>query len=76
MDRTTIIGICYLISIPYVIWRIIKRYEKTSFDGVIGATPGFDFTIFITFAPFWMAADLIATWSIMIYDYIKLKKDR
>lgn len=70
----TIVGLAYLISVPYVIWRIIKRYSKTSLDGVIGTTPGFDSVIFIAAAPFWMVVDLVITWVMMFIEYRKNKK--
>lgn len=75
MSLTTILGICYLISVPYVIWRMIKRYSKTSIDGVTGMTPGFDSLIFVSTAPFWMVVDLIATWVILFIEYRKNKKE-
>jgi hypothetical protein len=59
MSLETMIGISYLITVPYVIWRLIKRYDKTSLDGVIGPTPGFDGIMFILGAPFWTVIDLI-----------------
>ena len=75
MNLSTIIGISYLISVPYVIWKLIKRNKKTSLDGVIGITPGFDGLVFIGTAPFWMLADLIATWVILFIEHRKSKKE-
>lgn len=74
LTTSTIVGLSYLISVPYVIWRIIKRYNKTSLDGVIGTTPGFDGIIFICGAPFWMIVDLIISWVMMVIEYRKSKK--
>lgn len=74
LTTATIVGLAYLISVPYVIWRMIKRYSKTSLDGVIGTTPGFDTIIFVGAAPFWMVVDLIITWVMMAIQYTKSKR--
>lgn len=68
------IGLAYLISIPYVIWRMITRYNKTSLDGIIGTTPGFDTVIYVGAAPFWAVLDLIVTGIMMIIRRIKAEK--
>lgn len=67
LNDNTIIGICYLISVPYVTWKLVKRLNQTSLDGVIGASTGWEF-FFLLAAPIWMALDLIIT------GIIKLKQ--
>jgi hypothetical protein len=57
-----IIGIIWVISIVYVIARMLKSNNKKSLDGVIGNTPGFDAVIFIWGAPFFALIDLGARW--------------
>ncbi|MEI6297065.1 MAG: hypothetical protein WCO84_05490 [bacterium] len=60
----------WLLSIVYVIYKMIGSNDKKSLDGVIGNTPGFDAIIFIWGAPFFMLVDLAARW----ITYIKSKE--
>ena len=64
-----ILLLIWLVSITYVIHRMIGSNDKKSLDGVIGNTPGFDAIIFIWAAPFFMVVDLTARW----VTYIKSK---
>jgi hypothetical protein len=62
--------IVWLVSITYIIYRMIGSNDKKSLDGVIGNTPGFDSIIFIWGAPFFTLVDLLARW----ITYIKSKE--
>ena len=75
LTQSTLIGISYLVAVPYVLWRMFARYSKTSLDGVIGTTPGFDTIIFVCIAPVWMVLDLIITWIMKIIEYRKSMKE-
>lgn len=75
MSLTMIIGLSYLVSIPYCIWKLIKRYKRVSLDGITGYTPGLDIITVIFAGPLFMVVDLIAIWIIMILDCQKNKKD-
>jgi len=55
-------GIIWIVSIIYVITRMIGSNKKKSLDGVIGNTPGFDAIIFVWGAPFFALVDLGARW--------------
>jgi len=68
------VGIAYLISVPYVLWRMITRYGNSSLDGVIGTTPGFDALIYVGVAPAWMVLDILVTGIMKIVRRIKAKK--
>jgi hypothetical protein len=63
-----LLGIIYVISSVYCLWRMLKRYNKSSLDGIIGISPAFDTFVIIMFAPLLMVVDLIITW-------IQWKKD-
>lgn len=55
-------GIIWIVSIIYVITRMIESNKKKSLDGVIGNTPGFDAIVFVWGAPFFALVDLGARW--------------
>ena len=59
----------YLISVLYCLWRIFKRYNKSSLDGIVGVTPALDTLIILFLAPLFMIVDLIVT-------YIQFRKDK
>ena len=48
----------YVFSIAYCLYRLYKRYEKSSLDGVIGVTPGLDVLAVMALAPILMVADV------------------
>lgn len=66
----TILCICYILSVVYCMWRIIKRYKYSSHDGVIGPTPGLDIIAVLILAPILTVVDLIVT---IINKYFKRK---
>ena len=57
----------------YCIWRFVKRYNKTSHDGVIGMYPAFDAFMALLFAPLFTIVDIIVTW---VYMYIEWKQNK
>lgn len=54
--------IIYITSIAYCLWRVIKSYNRTSMDGVIGPSPGLDTIMLIVFAPVLAVVDVSLTW--------------
>ena len=54
-------------------WRLFKRYKKTSHDGVIGVTPGLDLIAVIFLAPILTIVDIVVSWVMMVNTYYKNK---
>ena len=73
MNLMNVLGLVYVVSIAYCVWRLVKRYNKSSHDGVTGPTPGMDIFGIVFLAPILMVVDIITTWIIMIRRYYKNK---
>jgi hypothetical protein len=76
MNWETIFWIYYVLSVGYCMWRLFKRYQKSSLDGVIGVTPGLDLIVVIVLGPLLAIVDIIATWIIRANSYYKEKQDK
>lgn len=59
-------SIIWVVSVVYVIIRLIISNTNKSHDGVTGNTPAFDAIIFICGAPFFALVDLAARWFTLI----------
>ena len=66
--------IIHIFCVIYCLWRINKRYNKVSLDGVIGVTPGLDTVIIVLLAPILAIIDITVTWINMIKAYNDKKK--
>jgi len=53
--------IFHVTCIVYCMYRLFKRANKTSLDGVIGVHPGIDMLFVVVLAPIFAIADIIAT---------------
>ncbi len=65
MSNNFIISIWILSSI-YCVYKLYKRSKSTSFDGVIGYTPGLEVIMVIALGPLLTVIDISLTW-IRIY---------
>lgn len=65
MSNNIIISIWILSSI-YCVYKLYKRSRSTSFDGVIGYTPGLEVIMVIALGPLLTVIDISLTW-IRIY---------
>jgi hypothetical protein len=65
MSNNIIISIWILSSI-YCVYKLYKRSKSTSFDGVIGYTPGLEVIMVIALGPLLTVIDISLTW-IRIY---------
>lgn len=65
MSSNIIISIWILSSI-YCVYKLYKRSRSTSFDGVIGYTPGLEVIMVIALGPLLTVIDISLTW-IRIY---------
>jgi len=63
----------YFLCVVYCMWRLFKRYKKTSHDGVIGVTPGLDLIAVIFLAPILTIVDIVVSWVMMVNTYYKNK---
>ena len=54
--------VIYIFSMVYCLIKLYKRSQQTSFDGVIGATPGLDMVMVLILAPLLMVVDVSITW--------------
>lgn len=68
--------IFHIICFLYCLWRFIKRYRRTSLDGVIGVYPGLDVLMAIMLAPLLCITDIIVTWVYMIIEWKKTNENR
>lgn len=62
--------IAYLASLVYCIWRLSKRYKKSSLDGITGYQPGLDLLAVLVLGPVLAVGDIIVN----SYRYLKKKK--
>jgi len=53
------IWLVWLVSIAYCIYRLSKRYKKSSLDGITGYQPGLDMLAVLVMAPVLMIVDMI-----------------
>ncbi len=60
----------YAILVGYCFWRLVKRMENTSIDGVIGYSPEWEIIGYLIIGP------IIAVIDIILTIYNKLKKWR
>jgi allophanate hydrolase subunit 1 len=56
-----ILFVYHIVAVAYCMWRILKRYKKSSLDGVIGTSPGLDTLAVVFLAPLLMPLDLLIT---------------
>jgi len=65
MNKNIIFAI-WVISAIYCVYKLYKRSKSTSFDGVIGYTPGLEVIMVIILGPLLAVIDISLTW-IKIY---------
>lgn len=53
--------VLYILSVIYCIWRMVKRYKKSSLDGITGYSPGLDLIVALILAPILAPIDIIVT---------------
>ncbi len=74
MIKTWLIGnwiwLVWIVSIAYCIYKLSKRYKKSSLDGITGYQPGLDLLAIIVIGPILAIADIVVD----IYRYFKNKK--
>ena len=59
----------YAVALAYCVWRIIKRYNRTSLDGVVGTGPATETLAYAICPVFFAIIDLVVTF----IKYIKNK---
>ena len=59
----------YIIALFYCAWRVVKRQNKTSLDGVIGTYPASELFLFALCPVFFATIDIFFT----IFNRIKKK---
>lgn len=64
--NNNILFLVWIISGIYCIYKLYKRSKSTSFDGVIGYTPGLEVIMVILLGPLLAIIDISLTW-IRIY---------
>ncbi len=65
MSQNIIFAI-WVVSAIYCVYKLYKRSKSTSFDGVIGYTPGLEVIMVIILGPLLAVIDISLTW-IRIY---------
>lgn len=65
----------YFLSVIYCLWRINKRYKKSSHDGIVGMTPELDIIAVLFLGPVLAFVDIVVSWTIMVYTYYKNRKE-
>lgn len=67
--------IFHILCIIYCLVRLYHRYNKSSFDGVTGPTPGMETVIMVIFAPIFAIADVVVIAVMSSIRYYKSKQD-
>ena len=67
--------IFHVICMVYCLWRLIKRSNKVSLDGVIGTTPGLDTIMVCVLAPILAIVDIVITWMKLYKDAERARID-
>lgn len=62
------IYLIWVLCATYCVWRLTIRYKKSSWDGVIGASPGLDVLMVILLAPLLATIDISLTWIRMVKE--------
>lgn len=65
MYKNLIIGL-WIVSSLYCLYKLYKRSKNTSFDGVIGYSPGLEVIMVLILGPLLAVIDISLTW-IRIY---------
>lgn len=64
------VWVVWIASIVYCIWKLSKRYKKSSLDGITGYQPGLDLLAVLVLGPVLAVGDIIVN----SYRYLKKKK--
>lgn len=66
----------HIVCAVYCLWRIIRRYNLTSSDNVIGVSPGLDTIMVIILAPILAVVDISLTWIRLYKEAEEVRRER
>jgi hypothetical protein len=76
MDFWDCYFIFHVLCFIYIEWRLFKRYNQMSHDGVTGSTPGLDAFGLILIAPIIAIIDITYSWFLLIREFYQKKNNK